>query len=339
VNPQNPGSDLIGGTQDNGTFSTTTTPGTWTETIGGDGGQSVIDVGNPNIRMHTYYGPNGDVNFSGNDPNDWNYWADPLAASQEAASFYVPLIGDPRVSQTMFIGLEHVWRTQDSGGPVAQLRQHCNEITGDFDPSYTCGDWVPLGPSLTSTAFGTDKTGGDYVVAIQRASQDTGTLWAATRRGRLFISSNADAPAQSVAFTRIDTAAQPSRFISGIAVDPSDKYHAIISYSGYSAYTPTTPGHAFDVHYNPATGKATWKDISSNLGDQPITAIAYDSNTGNLYAATDFGVDLLRAGQQQWITAARNLPMVAVYGLTLSASGHVLYAATHGRGAWKLNLE
>jgi hypothetical protein len=34
----------------------------------------------------------------------------------------------------------------------------------------------------------------------------------------------------------------------------------------------------------------------------------------------------------------RDLPSVAVYGLTLSESAHVLYAATHGRGAYALSL-
>jgi hypothetical protein len=29
------------------------------------------------------------------------------------------------------------------------------------------------------------------------------------------------------------------------------------------------------------------------------------------------------------------LPTAAVYGLTLSQSANVLYAATHGRGAWR----
>ncbi|HEY7416434.1 MAG TPA: hypothetical protein VH593_14670, partial [Ktedonobacteraceae bacterium] len=339
-NPQNPRNDLIGGTQDNGTFSTTSTPGVWDETVGGDGGQSVIDVGNPNIRMHTYFGPDGDVNFNGNDPNDWNFWSDPLDNSGEAASFYVPLIGDPRVSQTMFVGLEHVWRTQDSGGPVNYLRQYCNEITGQYDPAvHPCGDWVTLGPNLiTDPAFGTDK-GGSYVVSVERAPSDTSTLWAATRGGRLFISTNANASdPNSVSFTRIDTSAQPNRFISGIAVDPRDPFHAYVSFSGYNAYTPSTPGHVFDVHYNAQTGKATWQDISYDLGDQPITGIAYNSQSGSLYAATDFGVDRLRNGAHDWDPAAPGMPMVSVYSLTLSESGHVLYAATHGRGAWKLDL-
>ncbi len=68
VNAQHPLTDIIGGSQDNGTWSYSTDPTNWFESVGGDGGQSAIDAGNPNIRMHTYYGPNGDVNFKGSGP-------------------------------------------------------------------------------------------------------------------------------------------------------------------------------------------------------------------------------------------------------------------------------
>lgn len=47
---------------------------------------------------------------------------------------------------------------------------------------------------------------------------------------------------------------------------------------------------------------------------------------------------MLKAGATQWTPAAGSLPPVAVYGLTIDSSARVLYAATHGRGAWKLNL-
>lgn len=336
VNPKHPKSDIMGGSQDNGTWSFSANPKNWFESVGGDGGQSAIDYFNTSIRMHTYYGPSGDINFKGTDPTGWDYISDPLTASKEAASFYVPLIADPQVSGTLFTGLEHVWRTLDNGGPQAYLDQHCNEMTGDF--AQQCGDWVPLGSAkLTDTSFGSDKSGG-FVAALSRATGAENVLWAATRFGRLFISTNADAPAATVAFTRIDTAAQPNRFISGIAVDPKNPYHAFISYSGYSAYTPTTPGHVFDVTYDPTTQKATWKDVSYNLGDAPITSIAFDSQTGDLFIATDFGVSLLASGSTTWGNAAPGLPMVAVYGLTISDSGRVLYAATHGRGAWRLDL-
>ena len=337
VNPQAPGSDLIGGTQDNGTLAYSGSP-TWFESVGGDGGQSSISVGDPNIRMHMYFGTTGDVNFHGDDTHGWDYMTGPLDGSGEAASFYIPLIGDPQVSGTDFAGLGHVWRTQDNAGSQAVLDLHCNELTGDFPANVTCGDWVPLGPNLVNSTFGSDKLG-SYVVAISRASSNTGTLWVGTRRGRLFISTNANGPAGSVTFTRIDTPAQPTRFISGIAVDPADPFHAFVSFSGYNAYTPTTPGHVFDVHYNPSTGTATWTDISHNLGDQPITGIAYDAPTGRLFASTDFGVAVLFVHSVPfWFPAAPGLPRAAVYGLTISTSGRVLYAATHGRGAWRLKL-
>jgi hypothetical protein len=346
VNPKAPTTDLIGGTQDNGSwaFNGQHDNGTSSlETVGGDGGQSAIDYANPNIRFHMYYNPNGDVNFNGNDPAGWDYDTQPMVNSGEASSFYIPLIADPAIGGTVFGGLEHVWRTQDDGGNQAYLDVHCNEYTGLFDNINNCGDWVPIGQNLADTTFGTDKTttasGGSYVVAIGRTPSDKNTLWAATRLGRLFISTNANAAAASVSFTRLDTAAQPSRFISGIAVDPKNPNHAVVTFSGYNAYTPSTPGHVFDVTYNPATGKATWVDISHNLGDAPVTGVAYDAHRGDLYISTDFGVAVLDRGSNRWHPAAPGLPTVATYSLTMDPTYHVLYAATHGRSVWKLKLE
>ena len=82
----------------------------------------------------------------------------------------------------------------------------------------------------------------------------------------------ANANPAAVTFTRIDTPAQPHRFVSGITVDPNDAYHAWVSFSGYSAYDPG--GHVFEVHVNPNTLVATWTDISHDLGDIPVTGIA-----------------------------------------------------------------
>ena len=132
---------------------------------------------------------------------------------------------------------------------------------------------------------------------------------------------------------------QPRRFISGIAVDPRNPLHAFVSFSGYDAYTPSTPGHVFEVTINPGTGMATWTDRSAGLGDQPITGIAFDARTGQLYAATDFGVAVLPRNAASWLAvAAGRLPPVAVYGLTIDSTSRVLYAATHGRGVWRLDL-
>jgi hypothetical protein len=95
----------------------------------------------------------------------------------------------------------------------------------------------------------------------------------------------------------------------------------------------------FEVLYNPATATASWTNRSAGLGDQPVTGIAYDARTGRLYASTDFGVSVLRRNRSLWLpSAAGRLPPVAVYGLTLDSSSRLLYAATHGRGIWRLDL-
>jgi hypothetical protein len=151
-----------------------------------------------------------------------------------------------------------------------------------------------------------------------------------------------------VAFDRIDipdgdAGQTPHRFVTGIAVDPSNPNHAFISFSGYDAYATaagTATGHVFEVTYNPGTHDATWTDISHDLGDQPITDVAFDPNTGDLYASTDFGVDVLSPASSDttWQPASTGLPMVAVYGLTINPAKRVLYAATHGRSAWMLTL-
>jgi hypothetical protein len=324
---------LMGGTQDNGTWSYTGSP-TWLESVGGDGGQSGFDIAHPSTRYHNYYDATPEVNFHGDDPTEWLAIYDPLQASRELRSFYVPFIADPSVGGRAFIGLEHVWRTDDSGGDPEFLEEHCNSLNRDAGP---CGDWKPMGNNLT--AGSPNDRGGHYVVATERAPSDNGTMWAATRTGRLWVSTDADSSnPRSVHFYRIDTAATPGRFVSGIAIDPADANHAWISYSGYGAYTPGTPQHVLEARFDTHKHVATFTDRSYDIGDQPVTGLEVDQASGDLYAATDFGVLRLPAGSNAWLRAGTGLPNVAVYGLTISQSSHVVYAATHGRGAYVLSL-
>jgi hypothetical protein len=339
-------SELQGGTQDNGTWENHHNPVVWTNSMVGDGGQSGFDAADPSFRFHTYFDKQMDVNFSGGDTADWNWNSDPFfLIAGEASEFYVPTVSDPKVSKTLFLGAQFVWRTKTAGMgtmTLAEFRQHCNEWTGDF--SVVCGDWQPLGGTrLTNAAFG-DRAGAN-VVAVERASSDTSTLWAATSTGRVFVSKNVDAePAGAVSFNRIDTLApnDPNRFVSSIYVDPANANHAWISYSGFSSATPATPGHVFEVSYNPVAGTATWTNLDGAsggpLGDIPVTDLVRDDATGDLYASTDYGVFRLASGTASWTLAAPGMPNVAVAGLTIVSSARKLYAATHGLAAWSLNL-
>ncbi len=69
----------------------------------------------------------------------------------------------------------------------------------------------------------------------------------------------------------------------------------------------------------------------------PVTDLVRDDVTGDLYAATDFGVMRLAPAPRRGPWRPR-LPKVEVPGLTIVPSARILYAATHGRGAWSLQL-
>jgi hypothetical protein len=146
-----------------------------------------------------------------------------------------------------------------------------------------------------------------------------------------------------VTFTRLDTLASnsPGRFISSIHVDARDPNRAWVSYSGYTTLTPTTPGHIFSVRFDPIGGGATWTNLDGSgvtmFPDLPATALVVAPN-GDIYAANDYGVLRLRVGGINWEVAGTGLPMVEIAGLTVSPDGTKLYAATHGRSAWRANL-
>ena len=329
---------IQGGTQDNGTWETGGNPTKWENTMIGDGGQSGFDVAIPAFRFHNFTGASPDVNFDNGDLEKWIWTGDPLG---QAAEFYSPVISDPVVSKTLFAGTQTAFRTKTAGlgnRTVAEAQEICNEWTGTF--AETCGDWAELGaPRLTNAAWGS-RAGGN-MASIERTIADSSSAWAATTTGRVFISKNVDAdPAGAVGWTRIDddSAATPGRFVSSIYVDAANGNHAWVSYSGFAVNTPGTPGHVFEVTYNPATGTSTWADRSFDLADLPVTDLVRDDVTGDLYAANDFGVLLLAVGTTSWVEAASGMPNVEVAGLTIVPAERVLYAATHGLSGWRLNL-
>ena len=352
ISAQRPKNLLQGGTQDNGTFQYNGSAVVWPQIIYGDGGQSGFNVSNDKLRFNTFTGQANDVNFRDGDPTKWVIATGDIVSSAEASYFYPPIIADPNPSKagTIFQGSFSVWRTTDWAGNQAFLEANCPEFTTSAaDPN--CGDFVPLGGpadgsfvdsgDLIGFFYGGERVGG-AVAWLARAPQNTFTMWAATGAGRVFISDNVDAtPALSVLWNRVDPfpghVNTPSRSISQIYVDPTNNHHAWIGYLGYNTNTPAQPGHVFDVTWS-GVGAAVWTNISYNLPDFPITALVSDDKTGDLYAASDFGVMKLPFGTTTWVVAGNGLPAVECPGLTINSAARVLYVATHGRSGWTMAL-
>lgn len=364
LDPQDPTRRMIGGLQDNSTIwqDGTGNPRVWKPLFNfGDGtSASGFHPTRSTVTFASFQSNRFFVNFRNGDQSWWVRTDDPIVVANERATVTSStgrqfITFDHVNPDTQFTGFQHVWRTQNNGGAQASLEAACRFPAGAV-ANAVCGDWVPLGvaypfasqttPSstsrkpgdLTSDFYGTDREGG-IIVAAERSIRDGGTLWAATSRGRLFVARNADGPASAVSFTRIDSAGTPGRFVTRIFPDPTDANAAFVSYSGFNALTPATPGHVFRVVYDPAGGRATYTLLDHDLGDLPINTIAWDHVRGDLYAGTDFGPLVLRRGSSQWAIAGAGFPEVVMVDLEIVPERGLLVAATHGLGIFLLRLD
>ncbi|HWS70143.1 MAG TPA: hypothetical protein VN325_45860 [Steroidobacteraceae bacterium] len=357
ADPNDPLGGVMGGAQDNGTVlfdkAVDRDSQEWQVTFGlGDGtSASGFHPTNSNIVFASFQNQFFFTNFhrGAGGIGVWTFTSLPILFSGEQGSASELWSGrqfisfDPVHPDAQYTGYAHVWRTLDNGGDQAFLEANCTVFQAFFiGTNAICGDWTPLGPALNDavSGFGTDRSGG-IVVAAQRSAADSGTLWAATNVGRLFVSHNADtANPASVTFARVDSSnvAAPERFVSGIASDPANANRAWIAYSGFNALTPATPGHVFEVTWDPANMSSNWTSLDFDLGDQPVNHLVRDAKTGDLYTATDFGVLVLAHGSSHWREAGEGLPTLLTPFLEILPEQRLLFAGTHGRGAWYLRL-
>src|SRR5439155_19018915 len=173
--------------------------------------------------------------------------------------------------------------------------------------------------------------------------------------GLVFVSTNVT-PGNFAGFVQTGGPGNlPPRALTSIAVDPADTtgMTAYVTFSGFafvnSNFNVNDPtGHIFKT----TDGGATWNDVScsvavcttpaaTDLPNIPVNDLVIDPDVpGTLYAATDLGVFVGNCSSSPctWSTLSTGLPRVVVHSLRLHEPSRTLRAATHGRGAWDINL-
>ena len=154
-------------------------------------------------------------------------------------------------------------------------------------------------------------------------------LYAGTKDGRLFVSSNGGAdwlPPQA-------TGAGP---VESIRLDPREPRRAI-------AVLSAREGQTKGAVWRTWTAGMFWDDMTGNLNATEIKGAALDSSSGAVYLATNNGVffayadlagsEALVTGKE-WTKLGGNLPSSRVRDLKLDAASNQLFVAVEGWGAF-----
>jgi MYXO-CTERM domain-containing protein len=311
---------IYGGAQDNGAMVRSGATAKWKGLSTGDGTGCAVDPADPKHAMVTVQYGAAFITKDGFQKSFQNTFDTQmpdcmgLPGCGDHAGFVPPVAGHPTQPNTFFIGTTRLWRST-AGGKV--------------------GSWTALGDDLTrgpgaapclDPDFGGED---DYLTAIGLSASDPKTMYVGSAAGGLQVTTD-----DGATWTPIDDAVLPPRWLSGIAVDPTNPAFVTIAFSGFSSVTPDTPGHVF----RSTDGGKSWS--ATDIGvDLPVNQlIGHPSIRGVLYAATDFGVLVSNDAGNTWARLGQDLPGSPVYSLSFREKTMSLVAGTFGRSAWELTF-
>jgi hypothetical protein len=291
---------VAAGAQDNGTSrSTASTLGTWGAILGGDGGFVAVDKTAPNTIYAEY--PGGAVQKTTN----------ASAGTAIAWTDLSPAIG-LCTSNALFIA------------PFTLDANDHNHLVlgGDSTLCETKDGGATWHVSNASLAFS------GFVQSVAIAPTSSAVLYAGTDGGSVYKTSNGNT-GTAATWADCDSAALPAAPVTSLAVDRANPNTLYATFGNFGS------GHVFKT-----TNCTTWADTTGNLPDVPVTSLVTYASTPNpvLIAGTDIGVFISTDGGSTWNALQAGLPNVGIQQLFTDPALTTLFAATHGRGVWKIAI-
>ena len=217
------------------------------------------------------------MSFTPQDQVDITWISDTMFVfyGNEAVPFIGNAITDPVQPGWIWTGREHVFRSRNyglnPGFPRDDVLEHCNIWTGDgdidengiYEPTIDiCDDFQPLGdPGAERPADRSPASAATARAVTSRSSSAGRTTPPRCGRRRAPVGSSSRRTPMPPSRRRCSSCAldslaanDPPRYPTAIFVDPEDSNHAWMTYSGFNAKTPDTPGHVFEIRYVPASG-------------------------------------------------------------------------------------
>ncbi len=296
-------SRMIGGTQDNATPASTGDLQNWRNVGGGDGGFCAIRSDNANVQYAT--SQNLGVYRTTNN------WSSSTSISPSTGSdrkaFIAPIVLRPDNQNFLFAGTNYLWRYSQSAN------------------------------SWTARLGGQELSVSGTVRTIAVAPTDGSTIYTGSNQGEVWMTRDGGATWKQI---NGGSPGLPNRFIRHIVVHPSNPTKVFVAVSGTGTH------HVWRCENTDAVTRV-WSSLDgagpTGLPDIPAQAIALHpvSPDKSMYVATDVGVFFTQNGGESWMnaTAPLGLPNVQVNDLKFMPGQKSLYAATWGRGIWRLPVQ
>jgi len=179
------------------------------------------------------------------------------------------------------------------------------EILSNGDQS-----WVAISPDFGSNA--------DH---LKIAPSDSNTIYAAFPE-YLYKTTNGGSNGNWTQLTGI------SGYINSIAVHPSNPNKLAIA------------TNSSDKVYISNDGGQNWSVARFDLPNFSALALVWDTTYGEdiLYLGMNYGIYYLKNNETTWTPYNTGLPNVQIRELEINTADNKLYAATYGRGLWRVNL-
>lgn len=292
---------LYGGTQDNGTLRTWDgSTDNWDHILGGDGFYCLVHPQNSNIIWaESQYGNLQKSTDGGNDFNSALSGID----NNDRTNWSTPVVMDPTNPDVMYYGSMRVYRSTNGAN-----------------------SWTPISGDLTNGYSGSPSF--NTITTIAVATTDPNVIYVGTDDGNVQVTFDGGDNWHHI------SADLPNRWITRVAVDPTDALIAYVTLSGFR-WEEEIP-HVFRT----TDGGNSWTNISGNLPEAPVNVLIIDpENTNVLYVGTDFGVYYTQNLGGFWRRLGGNHPLCPVVDLKLHNPTRKLVSGTYGRSMFTLDLE
>lgn len=218
-------------------------------------------------------------------------------------NYITPYLISPFNNKTLYIGGNYIFKTDDRGDHWNPVSANLSKSASSGKSSFSLGALVESPISKGLLLAGTDK----------------GAFWVSTNDGESWEEKD-----NGLANNYIRSIC-PSRF------KRSRVYLAMtgLNYDDLGSY----------LYVSEDLGK-TWISISGGLPNEPVNVIMEDpSHEDILYAGSIRGVFISVDRGRTWSCFGNSMPGVAIADLEIDRTTNTLFAATHGRGIYRIDLD